>query len=75
MTTIVQLTADQLAQIAADQELIAQLGREGTTGMLLAQIHGAEMRVGVLSPEKAKAVQVALGGNGNETIRFAHERK
>lgn len=58
---IVQLTAEQVKQIAPAYAKLGELADAGKPGMLLAQIYGDHMRVGIMSHEAAHKIYEALG--------------
>lgn len=58
---IVNLTAEQVAQLEGARAKIGELADAGKPGMLLAQIYGDHMRVGIMSNEAAHKMYEALG--------------
>lgn len=71
---VVALTADQIEQLGEAYGLLTQMEKDGEPGMLLAQIFGDHMRVGVLSNERAVSVQVALGTTSRPVTRSAFDK-
>ena len=58
---IVNLTAEQVKQLAGARAKIGELADAGKPGMLVAQIYGDHMRVGIMSNETAHKIYDALG--------------
>lgn len=58
---IVNLTAAQVEQLAGARAKICELADAGKPGMLLAQIYGDHMRIGIIGHEAAHKIYDALG--------------
>lgn len=58
---IVDLTDEQQQQMGHLLAYAGDLAEAGTPGMVLAQVFRGQMRVGVMPPDKAVALQEALG--------------
>lgn len=58
---IVNLTAEQVKQLSGARAKIGELADAGKPGMLVAQIYGDHMRVGIMSNEAAHKIYDALG--------------
>ena len=58
---VVSLALWQIEQIQPLMALISEMSDQGKPGMLLAQIYGDHMRVGVLSNDRSQRLCAALG--------------
>ena len=60
-TIYIELTQYQLDGMSSLIEEIVALAEAGTPGMLIAQICGSDMRVGVVGPNATHSIQIAMG--------------
>jgi hypothetical protein len=65
------LSEEQEAAVAPFMTQLAVWDKEGKPGMLLAQVFGDHMVVGIIPHEKAIAVSTASGSNGTNIVRHA----
>jgi hypothetical protein len=66
---VLDLTPEQLLELAPLLQRIGELSDAGTPGMLLAQIAAGQMRCGVLSHAHAVGVQEVMGSTSRKTMR------
>lgn len=69
---IIELTQEQIDAIAPAYRKTGEMADDGKPGMLLAQIYGDHMRVGIMSHENGVKVIEALGST-MRTHRNAYE--
>ena len=74
MSIIVDLTREQQIAISAEHEKLGAMAETGEPGMMIAQVFGNHMKVGVIDGQKAKALQVAFGVEyAGKTVRTAYD--
>lgn len=74
MTVVIELTHKQQMALAMEREKLGAMEEAKAPGMMIAQVFGDHMEVGVIDNEKARAVQRALGvKNDGKTCRTAYD--
>lgn len=72
---IIKLTPEQIEAIAPAYRKIGEMADEGKPGLLLAQVYGDHIRVGIISHENGVKMLEALGSDPTRTHRSAYELK
>ena len=74
MTVIIELTLEQMRDLAAERDKLGAMEEAKAPGMMIAQVFGDHMKVGVIDNEKARALQRAFGAeNDGKTVRTAYD--
>lgn len=74
MTVIIELTLEQMRDLAAERDKLCAMEEAKAPGMMIAQVFGDHMKVGVIDNEKARALQRAFGAeNDGKTARTAYD--
>ncbi len=74
MSIIVDLTHEQQIAIAAEYSKLDAMAEAQAPGMMVAQVFGNHMKVGVIDGQKARALQVAFGvEHAGKTVRTAYD--
>ena len=66
---LVELTDEQMEQLAPFFDVIAELDEAGTPGMFVAQVFALKMRVGIVPHDRALKIQEIMGGEVGATLR------
>lgn len=74
MSVIVELTHEQQLAIAAEYYKLDEMAAAKEPGMMVAQVFGTHMKVGVIDHHKARALQAAFGSEHvGKTVRTAYD--
>lgn len=71
---VLDLNQEQYEALTDARDALANMETSGKPGMVVAQIFGNHMKVGVIDHDKAVALQVAFGKSGGETARTAYDQ-
>ena len=70
---VINLTAEQCEALADARKALAIMEADKAPGMVVAQIFGDHMKIGVIDHKKARALQVAFGKTCGSTARTAYD--
>lgn len=74
MSIIVGLTHEQQISISEEYAKLGEMAEAKEPGMMVAQVFGNHMKVGVIDGQKAKALQAAFGAEYvGKTVRTAYD--
>ena len=74
MAVILDLTHEQMMALEMEREKLGAMEDVKAPGMMIAQVFGDHMKVGVIDNEKARALQRAFGTeNDGKTCRTAYD--
>lgn len=74
MAVIIELTLEQVSALKEERAKLGVMEDLNSPGMMIAQVFGDHMRVGVIDNTKAQALRIALGGTPDgKTVRTAYE--
>lgn len=74
MATIITLTLEQILGLANERDKLGAMEEAKAPGMMIAQVFGDHMKVGVIDHERACALQKAFGSeHEGKTVRTAYD--
>ena len=74
MAVVITLTQEQWEALTIERAKLGEMEDAKAPGMMIAQVFGDHMKVGVIDNEKARALQRAFGvENDGNTCRTAYE--
>lgn len=74
MAVIIELTLEQIRDLDEERTKLGAMEEAKAPGMMIAQVFGDHMKVGVIDHEKALAVQKAMESkHAGKTVRHAYD--